>query len=249
MTPFNFDEPEIKRLLRKSKQDFRFDQEAVKGKLMASISRQAPTKPMAETFEPVHAQETIKPHYWPQYAASVIAALVLLATTTGLAFASSKAKPGDKLYQIQKAQNRIVLSLPLTAEKKAQIRTDIAAQRIEDLQGASVGLIQNANLELEIDETQQSIDEAVASVPSARTQNSTKKDQAIADLVKKLSELSTKHEQRLLSIQKNVKDPQLKEKINQSLLEISATKARLQQINIPAVEGVKKSAVPSIQKK
>src|SRR3712207_1969199 len=97
---------EIENLLKASKQDFGFDSESVKHRILLAANVRHLTKDDVRRL-------TWSPSTWPKYAFGTALALVLAVTTSGFAVASNSAAPGDVLFPVQKLQTKIVLSLPL----------------------------------------------------------------------------------------------------------------------------------------
>ena len=102
----------IVKMIRKSgTQNFKFEKEKTKLHLMQSIIH----TPMKEK-----KQEESRPWFvLPKLKLGIALASVLILLTGTFAYADS-AKPGDKLFGLDKLQERMVLKLPLPAEKKAR---------------------------------------------------------------------------------------------------------------------------------
>lgn len=214
--------------LKNSKQNFRFDQDRVKARLMYFVDVRHLNKDDAKRL-------TFKPAVWPKYAFSASLALVLLASTSGLAFASNRATPGDILFAVQKAQNNIILSLPLPESKKDEIRTDIVAKRISEFNKIeNVATVNPSKIQASIDESQKSFDEAFSHLPQAQSSNVEPKsssDEGIDDdLITKLEDLSAQHEARLESLKSQVNDEKIKDQINQSLDSLKSSREKLEKL-------------------
>jgi len=215
--PYDNNDKKIIALLKQASPDFQFDQENVKAKLFMRLGADVPG------IERYHADEH---HYMPKFAAGLIASLLLVATTAGVTFASNKAKPGERLFLVQQLQNNLVLSLPLPDDQKAQIRTDIVAQRFLELDQIESPKLNPIRVSAEIKTSQESIDDAVSNL--ATIQNQAHKNHAkILAIIKQLDELSTKHQQKMESIRKDSTDDKINLEIDKSLESIKINQEKL----------------------
>ncbi len=205
--------------LADSRQDFKFDQQNVKARLMMALKDR--TTPGTEKYRtPIH-------HFFPRYVAGLVTSVILVGTTAGLAYASNKAKPGERLYKVQTFQNNLVLSLPLPDTQKAQYRTDIVAQRLTELEQIQPAGSQNSQqIQAEIRASQQSIVDAVSNVAIIQSQ-SRQNDSKILAIVKQLNDLSNKHEQKMELLKNQITDAQIKAEIEDSLATIKVNREKL----------------------
>lgn len=211
---------EIKHLLQSTKQDFRFDQENLKARLMMSVNAGHLSKDEAK-------QLVYKPNLWPKYSVVAVLALIIVSGTTGLTFASSKSQPGSALYKVQKFQNQAILSLPLPETKKEEIRTDIAAKRVAELESFSLeDEIDEVSLEAGLEESYESIDVALVKI-SAQLEKTSEPSAKVTALMEKLDNVSIKHQKRLELLKTKVKNERLKKKIEKNLTEIEVKRSKL----------------------
>jgi hypothetical protein len=227
---------EIENLLANSKQDFGFDSQNVKARLMMAVNSRHFSKEEAKRL-------TFRGSLWPKYALSLSLAVVLMVSTTGLAFASSRATPGDVLFPVQKFQNQIVLNLPLPESKKEEIRTEIVAKRVKELDAIRNNPNANsAKVQAAVEESQKSMDEAVAHLPEVKsdpknqsTDDKTKKEnnrkkENLKKLVSKLEDLSKQHEEQVTQLkQLRVDDEELLKKIDESVISVKANRSKLRE--------------------
>ncbi len=109
------------KLLKDSEQDFRFDEQRVKDRLLYSL-RETPIKAPARTFFTFR---------FMKYSALVAGLVIFLSATFVLAL---NANPGDRLFGLNKFGENVILSLPLSMEQKAQVQAGIVTRRLEALQ-------------------------------------------------------------------------------------------------------------------
>jgi hypothetical protein len=229
---FNSKNKKIEELLRQSRQDFGFDSDNIKARLMMAVN--------ARHFSFDDAKRlTFNPSTWPKYAFGATLALVLVLSTSGLAFASTKSKPGEILFPVQKLQNQIVLSLPLSSNTKAQISTNIVAKRLKELEEIQKNPDSKpSQVSAEVKEIQASIQKAASYVPEVsdstpeKQDNGSKISKKKADIEKttnRLESLSAKHQATLKSLSAKTTDDKLKIQIDKSVENISATQEELHQ--------------------
>jgi len=113
-------DPAVVSLLKRSGVNFKLDQQA-KARLLVAI-----------------AQADLKRHQPERMHHGLIfkfglglAAVVLI--VSGTLAAASTSQPGDKLFPVNKLREQFILSLPLSAQAKAKVRTQIVAERFRAL--------------------------------------------------------------------------------------------------------------------
>lgn len=216
MFGFNSKNKKVENLLRESRQDFGFDSENIKARVMMAVNVRHLSKEDVKRL-------TFNPSTWPRYVFATTIALVLAITTTGFAFAANGSKPGEVLFPVQKLQNQIVLSLPLSASKKAEISTNIVAKRIQELDELQKNpASKSSRVSAEIREAQESIAKAASFVPEQKTN-----DESVEETANKLNDLSTKHQQTLQNLSTQTEDSELKAEIEQSVKDITATQDKI----------------------
>jgi hypothetical protein len=219
---------QIEQLLSESRQNFEFDSQNIKARLMMAVESQHFSKEELRNF-------TFKPNFWPRYAFSLTLAVMLMVGTTGFAFAANNATPGDVLFPIQKIQNQIVLSLPLPETKKEEIRTEIVTKRLKELDAIEkISNPDSAKIQAIVKESQASIDDAVTNLhmePAVEGTTSPDKKQAKLDnLATKLDGLIDTHQKYLKNIQEKTKDSETKETIDNSAKSIESTREKLNSV-------------------
>ena len=220
---FKSNNSDLEKLLTASRQDFRFDSNEVKQRLMMSVQVRHLTREEKQFL-------IYKPSSWPNYAVGLATAFILAVTTTGLAYASSQSKPGDILFPVQKLQNQIILSLPLPQTKKAEISTNIATKRLKELD--EITKDPQAKPEIvtaEVNAVDDSIQQAAKLTPETDSQGSTKHPEHINNILDKLDDLTTQQQQTLQTLDTQVQDQELKKKIQTSLSELQLTKEKLKE--------------------
>lgn len=68
----------------------------------------------------------------------VVAAVVAVVLISGSAYASADARPGDTLFPLKKATEKVQLALSASSESKAELHARIAQERLEDIAKVSV---------------------------------------------------------------------------------------------------------------
>src|SRR4051794_19211052 len=106
MMGFDSKKKKIENLLRASRQDFRFDAENSRARLMMAVNVRHLTRDDVRGL-------TFSPRTWPKYLVGTSIAGIALGFASSLTFAANQSKPGDVLFPVQKLQNKVVLSLPL----------------------------------------------------------------------------------------------------------------------------------------
>jgi hypothetical protein len=116
-------EQELIDLLKQSRQDFRFEQDKVKMKLLVEIRSQ----------EKLPKPSSLNNFGWALTRGLAFMVLVVFAGT-GVTFAyASNALPGDKFYSINYWGDKTLLSLPLPSETKLWVHTKMANKRLQEI--------------------------------------------------------------------------------------------------------------------
>lgn len=215
---------ELEQLLKSSRQDFEFDRQNVRTRIMTAVNSRHLSKADLEKL-------TFRVKIWPRFALSGSVALVLLAGTTGFAYAAGQAAPGDLLFPVQKLQNQIVLSLPMPATKKEEIRTQIVATRLAQLSTVEQNpKADPAKLQALVEESQASIEDAVNNLPKppADTNSQGKNNARFDALISQLEDLSSQHEQKIQALKQQTTDAAIQSQIDQSVTVINQNRAKLQ---------------------
>ncbi|MEO8065482.1 MAG: hypothetical protein ABI643_01335 [Candidatus Doudnabacteria bacterium] len=208
--------------LAKSRQDFQFDRFGIKNKLLMSLEN-SPEEPVAHKFFTIRL---IK------YSATFAGLLIFL--STALSFAST-AKPGDKLFPLNKLEEKMILNLPLSAEQKADLQVRIVSKRLEALKAVE-NTTNNVRLQAKqletVKESDASIKQAVDSVSANKNAlkgpGKTATEQKLDQVLNQIDDLAQKHEQRIQSLEDSASDKNIKQSLNQHLNEIKNSRHKAQ---------------------
>lgn len=207
------------KLLKQSKQEFRFDQQQIKIRLMQSLASREP----AVQFQTLN----LKHFSFNPYAVAVTA--VILCVTATFAFAQN-AQPGDKLFGLQKFQEQAILSLPLNATTKAKIRANIVAKRLRSLEQAEKSSDQTQAKLASIKESEAALNDAYEHIHQSRvllTATGPSTDlQELDSSLKRISDLAEQQEQSIQNLETYLNDQGTKIEIDQHLNAIGQTKAK-----------------------
>ncbi len=209
----------LEKLLKSSQQDFRFDQEKVKNRLMYSLES-APIKAPAKTFATMRVI---------RYAA--VCAVLLISISTTFAFASS-AQPGDKLFALNKWGEKIILSLPLSVGQRAKIETKIVGNRLKALEAVQTAP-ETRQVET-VKEADTALENAIETVSENKKKMETEQDPAntaiLNQALSQLDDLAKLHEQQVQMLEKMIQDHENHAQILLHLHEIKNArhKARLE---------------------
>lgn len=208
---------ELTELLKNSSGEFRFDPEKIKYRLLSSIN-QLHQNPAHHHFR---FTRVIK------YSVSFAGMVIVLSST--FAFASSS-KPGDKLFALNKAGERVVLSLPMPSEQKAQVQAYIVTQRFEALDEVEVQA-ETRNLETvkESDETLTSaIDRITENKKQLESRGKTKSAEKLETVLDQLQITAEKREKKIMELQEKTTDKDAKRKIEEHLKQIRKSREKAQ---------------------
>jgi hypothetical protein len=135
------------KLLRASRQDFNFDQKRVKLRIEEHLS--SGPSPVKKSLPFVSISF---PRFGVFNCAVGLATILLLAT--GTLAAASSARPGDKLFGLNKFREQLLLTLPFSPETRAQLQANIVVERLKALDDLPTsGSQTQAQLELKKFET------------------------------------------------------------------------------------------------
>lgn len=159
-------------------------------------------------------------------------AILALAGTGGVIIASDSASPGDSLYSIDLAAERVRLALATSSETKAQIQTELAQERVEEaLKLAQQQREQHMIQALE--RYEKHIEEAQKNADEAKEQG---KD--VDGILEKLSENHLRHQEVLGDVFEKAPE-QAKEAIRNAI----ENNERNYQKTIDAVSGQKREEI------
>lgn len=109
-------------LLKQSRLDFKLDQKTTKARLLCAIAQGDIDGPI----QPVQTRHGLIFKFEVGLAGIVVVVSATFAT-------AATSLPGDKLFAVNKLREKIILSLPLSAQTKAQIQTQIVEARFKAL--------------------------------------------------------------------------------------------------------------------
>jgi hypothetical protein len=221
MKLFNLDKNNEKtiELLKKSQQDFRFDQDQVRARLMIQInsSPQSLTEPES------------KPRLTWSYASAFAIVIVFVLSSGTLAYANNS-NPGDKLFFLDKLTERAVLALPMPAANKARIQTNIVAERLEEINKIEPEDDNSQKSLRAVSESETDISEAVANITATKEKLLNKGNRKAADkldeVLNKLEGLAEKHESKAERAKLKSKDDSTKKELELKIIEIKKAREK-----------------------
>lgn len=127
---------------------------------------------------------------------------IVLAAGAGTAVAADNAKPGERLFGVDRAMEQVRLTLALSAESKAQVAADIAEEREEEraeLEVEQKVAVVVEEAEEHVDRALEQAQETVARVRSKLEANANpgKAADALEKVEEKLAVLKERHEERI----------------------------------------------------
>lgn len=174
---------------------------AAKDRILRSLLTSAAVTPLPpERY--THRQSFYFVTQHPMIAAIIVA--IVLAFGTGTAIAANNAKPGDSLFGLDKALERVQLGVSVGQEAKARVSANIAAERqkeLQELEGQNnehaSGVLQEAE-----QETDHALERAADAVHEARTKLEAKGTSgnavnALKDVEEKLTNTQEHHDDLL----------------------------------------------------
>lgn len=213
---------EIINLLKKTRQDFIFDRTGIKNRLMANLEN-APIK------APSHPMPVFR---FVKYASVIVTILAFLSAT--FAFASNS-RPGDALFPLNKMGQKIVLTLPFSAEKKAKLQTQFVTNRLNDLEKINAAPsnqpnLQNIQLET-IKESDEMLSNAIETISAnknrLRSNGSEKAAQQLDEVLTQLDTLASQHEDQIQEIEDQTQENDIKMTIDSHLTGIKNAHKRV----------------------
>ncbi len=220
MNLFN-SEPDDKlvKLIKNSPQEFRFDSPGLKTRLMANLDTPSPS----DRRLGMHA------HFLLPY--SLIAACMVLLVSGTFAFASTS-NPGDALFGINKARERILLSLPLSPTRKAEIETNMVSKRLQALELLpSAGPNEDISVDditlLTVTESEETLSRVVDNITARKksyvSEGKTEYAERMNETLSRLENLAKQYEEKMERLESQARDENTRdlikthrEKINQA---------------------------------
>ncbi len=205
----------------KQQPNFVYDKAKVKERLMHSV-RTAPLE------EPKFSWLTM-----PNWGL-VLTAMVIMIGSATFAYAD-QAKPGDVLFPVNKLNDRLILSLPFTAQTKARIQAQIVTKRLDALdqinQFAEKPTPRFENKKLQtIKESDKSLTTAIERVTENKKAFEEAGNLAGAEAMRKtltqLETLAGQQAERVESLESKTEDKVRKEEIRQHLAEIKKARKK-----------------------
>ncbi|HEV8601414.1 MAG TPA: DUF5667 domain-containing protein [Patescibacteria group bacterium] len=224
MKLFNLEQFEnLIKLLKQSEQDFKFDQKSIKLNLLTSInSHHLPEK------EKIKLRE-ISIHRFSVYQYSAVFAVILFATGGATFALANTAKPGDFLFPLDLLQEKMVLSLPLSEQKKAKLESNFVSERIVELKQLRQARGSDTVKAAAVKESQKTLTSAVEAVTRSKdllqARGRNQQAQELDNVLDELETLAGEHEKNAGEIKDEVEEPGLKIEIENNLTDIK--KARL----------------------
>jgi hypothetical protein len=138
--------------------------------------------------------------YQKGIASVMVLALLALLGTGGVVVASDNAVPGDALYTVDQATERVRLALAASPEAKARLEANLAQERLEE----AVTLTQRnqeRNIERALERYQEHIKNA-----QQNTQQAKENGKDVDEIVDKLTENYLRHQEVLADVYEKVPD-------------------------------------------
>ena len=220
-----FNDEKLSRLqkqLKYTELDFKFDHQGVKNHLMQSIVEQKYSQAGSRAKFGMRRRVV-------SWAAGSLALVVFISSGT-LAFADNSA-PGDKLFFLDKFQEKIILSLPLPSEKRADVQAKIVTERMNEL--TELKKLENqSSIKLRaVKESEESVTRAIESVTTVKTElekrGKSKQAEQLDSVLNRLDDLAGKQETEISEIKKKLKEKGDVEKADKSLLEIKKARNKV----------------------
>ena len=168
------------------------EREAMRARLLSQI--ETSSRPELSPYSPLFYWRHVSMYIKPQY---VSIALLAVLVVGGVSMAAENALPGEPLYQVKTSVNENVLALfAFTPQSKAQLHTDLAVRRLEEVEKLAIAGKLNASTtaeaETKIDSNLAVIKDSVkqlesennatsAAVTSSQAESSLKVHEAILD--------------------------------------------------------------------
>jgi hypothetical protein len=214
----------IAKLLAQASADFRFDKNAIKYRLLSSI-KQSDQKPVAG----FKFNRVIK------FGALTAGFVIFLSGAFAMA---SNSEPGDKLFILNKAGEKVILSLPISDQQKAQVQAYIVTDRLETLDQVEVETKQNTKAETKklesIKESEETLTTAIDNISEKKieleSKGQTKSAEKLEDVLDQLQTKAEKREAKIKEIEEKTENSQTKDEIrkHRKKIEESRKKARAQ---------------------
>lgn len=226
MKLFNLEQfADLIKLLKRSKQNFHFDQESLKLRLLTRInSHHLPEG------EKLKLRRVEFPHLQIyQYSAALA---VILFATTGVTFAiANTAKPGDLLFPLDVFQEKMILSLPLSYERKAKLQSGFVSERIKELNQFKQISGHDAAKVTAVKESQKTLTQALEAVSQSRDLLESKgknlEAEKLDDVLSLLETLAVEHEKNADEIKTQLDEPKFKLQIDDDLTEIKNARLKI----------------------
>lgn len=213
-------------LLQDSNQDWRFDPSQSKPQLLVQLTH----APKLEKLPRQHSFHILR------YGLATATVVVLVSGT--FAFATSS-KPGDLLFPLNKFGEQMILSLPLSAQTKADFHTHIVTNRLQALdqietQATTTEVQADTRSLATIKESDDTINEAIETISASRESfQAAGQMQAAANLSKRLNQLemlAQQHEKKIQALVARTNNAKVKLQIQNHLTRIhrERTKAILE---------------------
>ena len=217
--PDNQDE-KLTELLRQSKQDFRFDKDAVKFSLLNQIAAAPRT------------ERSLGRKLVPHYATAFVILLVFALSGSTLAYANNS-KPGDRLFFLDVAAEKSLMALPLPSTSKAKIQAGIVAERVDELVKIENDAKPRNKAQIKaVVESQSSLSQAVESIVKQQekleTEGKDKNADELDEVLIRLEVLAEKQEENAEKIRSKVSEIREKEELESRLMEIKKARKKAQ---------------------
>jgi hypothetical protein len=201
-----FDSPtndKLTRLLKQSQLDFKLDQATAKTRLLQAIARGD-----LESIQPARMWRSL-------IVKSGVSLVGVVLVISGTFATAAGAQPGDKLFAVNKLREQLILSLPLSAQTRAQVETNIVEARfkaldtIPDPAEAETKTVNNHRLET-IKESQESLNRAVEAISAKQAdfqeQGDVEQAENLDRVLTNLAQMASSREQTIKNLSEQTSD-------------------------------------------
>ncbi len=218
----NSDE-QLKKLLKNSATDFKFDPNSVKFRLLNSIA--SSEQVIVKHFKFVRVLK---------YSVGFAGMVIIVSTTFAVA---SNAVPGDRLFALNKAGEKVVLSLPLPAQERAEVQAYFVNQRFEDLEQVKTKPDKPTASDTKklqaIKESERSLTSAINSITENRkrldTRANAKTSKKLVGILDDLQKKALEKETLIKQLEDDIGDKETRDKIHEHLELIQKSRRQAQE--------------------
>jgi hypothetical protein len=226
MNKSKFTKQQLVDALKKSGQDFEFDRSQARTELLLSIDRRHLSSLEKDRLTIKYNRAAL--NFKMAFAMASLILFVGLGATFAIA---DTALPGDKLFALDQLQEKAVLKLPLPQQTRANIRANILAERVSELNKIQ-DLPDKEELKVKaVGATEQSLSKTIEDITEnrekLRTSGKIKQAQKLNNVLDRLEKLAGEQEIQTDRIIKNISDQKLREEADGKLERIKQLKLKV----------------------